>query len=71
MSEYVPNTFSSGNYVGVIGDFSYFWIAEALDMRVQRLVELYAETNQTGYIGRMEVDGMPVLEEAFTRVTLA
>jgi len=71
MSEYVPNAFTSGNYVGAVGDFSYYWIAEALDMRIQRLVELYAETNQTGYIGRMEVDGMPVLEEAFTRVTLA
>ena len=71
MSEYVPNAFTSENYVGAVGDFSYYWIAEALDMRIQRLVELYAETNQTGYIGRMEVDGMPVLEEAFTRVTLA
>ena len=71
MSEYVPNTFTTGQYVGIIGDFSYYWIAEALDMRVQRLIELYAETNQTGFIGRMEVDGMPVLEEAFTRVTLA
>jgi len=71
MSEYVPNTFSTGQYVGIIGDFSYYWIAEALDMRIQRLVELYAETNQTGFIGRMEMDGMPVLEEAFSRVTLA
>ena len=70
MSEYVPNTFSTGNYVGIIGDFQYYWIAEALDMAIQRLVELYAETNQTGFIGRMELDGMPVLEEAFSRVKL-
>ena len=39
-------------------------------MQVQRLVELYAETNQTGMIGRMESDGMPVLAEAFVRVQL-
>ena len=38
---------------------------------VQRLVELYAETNQTGFIGRVETDGMPVLAEAFARVKLA
>jgi len=39
-------------------------------MRIQVLTELYAETNQNGYIGRMEVDGMPVLEEAFVRVKM-
>jgi HK97 family phage major capsid protein len=71
MSEYVPNTFTTGLYVGILGDFSYYWIADALDMTIQRLVELYAETNQTGLIGRMSSDGMPVLEEAFTRVKLA
>lgn len=71
VSEYVPNTFTTGLYVGILGDFSYYWIADALDMTVQRLVELYAETNQTGFIGRMESDGMPVLEEAFARVKLA
>jgi len=71
MSEYVPSTFTTGLYVGILGDFSYYWIADALNMIVQRLVELYAETNQIGFIGRLETDGAPVLEEAFTRVTLA
>lgn len=71
MSEYAPNTFTTGKYVGIIGDFSFYWIADALDMQIQRLVELYARTNQVGFIGRMESDGMPVLAEAFARVTLA
>ena len=71
MSEYTPSTFTTGLYVGMLGDFSHYWIADALDMRFQRLVELYAETNQVGFIGRRETDGMPVLEEAFARVTLA
>jgi HK97 family phage major capsid protein len=71
MSEYVPNTFTTALYVGMLADFSWYWIADALDMQVQRLVELYAETNQTGYIGRLETDGMPVLAEAFARVKLA
>lgn len=68
VSEWVPNTFTTGLYVGMIADFSHYWIADALDMEVQRLVELYAETNQVGFIGRLETDGMPVLEEAFVRI---
>lgn len=71
MSEFAPNTFTTGKYVGIIGDFTRYEIADALDMTVQVLTELYAETNQNGYIGRVETDGMPVLEEAFARVTLA
>lgn len=71
MSEYAPNTFTTGQYVGMLGDFSNYWIADSLQMEVQRLVELYAATNQIGLIGRMESDGMPVLEEAFVRITLA
>lgn len=70
VSEHVPNTFTTGQYVGIIGDFSYYWIVEALDMQMQRLVELYAESNQDGFIGRYEGDGMPVLAEAFARVKL-
>jgi HK97 family phage major capsid protein len=70
MSEYCPATFTTGKYVGIIGDFSQYWIADALNMRIQRLNELYAATNQIGFIGRMESDGMPVLEEAFARVKL-
>lgn len=70
MSEYAPNTFTTGQYVGIIGDFSYYWIADALTMVLQRLVELYAENNQVGFIGRLETDGMPVLAEAFVRVKL-
>jgi HK97 family phage major capsid protein len=71
MSEYAPNTFTTGLYVGILGDWSQYYIADTMDMTVQRLVELYAESNQVGFIGRMEVDGMPVLQEAFARVKLA
>jgi len=71
MSEYCPSTFTASQYVGIVGDFSHYWIADALSMRVQRLNELYAATNQIGFIGRLESDGMPVLEEAFARVKLS
>ena len=40
-------------------------------MMIQRLVELYAGTNEVGFIGRRWVDGSPVLEEAFSRLKLA
>lgn len=70
-SAYMPNTFTTGLYVGILGDFSFYWIVDALTLQVQVLKELYAATNQTGYIGRMESDGMPVLAEAFARVKLA
>lgn len=70
-SEYAPNTFTTGLYVGLLGDMSQYWIADALSMEMQRLNELYAGTNQVGFIVRSETDGMPVLEEAFARVKLA
>tara|TARA_R110002074_G_scaffold21173_5_gene66091 strand:+ start:10534 stop:11781 length:1248 start_codon:yes stop_codon:yes gene_type:complete len=70
MSEYAPNTFTTGLYVGLFGDLSTYWIADALDLQIQRLTELYAETNQDGFIGRMESDGAPTMGEAFVRVKL-
>jgi HK97 family phage major capsid protein len=57
-------------YVGIIGDFSHYWIAESLGMTIRVLTELHYATNQIGYYIRSELDGMPVLEEAFARVTL-
>jgi HK97 family phage major capsid protein len=70
MSENAPSTFTTGLYVGLLGDFSYYWICDSLNMEIQALLELYAPYNQIYYIGREETDGMPVLEEAFARVTL-
>ena len=57
--------------LALIGDLSYYWIADAMNLEIQVLVERYADTNQNGYIGRQEVDGMPVLEEAFVRLKMA
>lgn len=71
MSEYAPNTFTTGLYTAVIGNFKYYRIAQVKDLMIQRLVERYADTNQIGFIGRIWVDGSPVLEEAFGRLKLA
>ncbi len=71
MSEYAPNTFTTGLYVGIYGDLKYYWIVDSLAMEIQALFELYARTNQVDYISRIETDGMPVMPNAFARVKLA
>jgi len=70
-SEFAPSTFTSGLYIALLGDLSFYWIVDSLQLDIQVLLELYAETNQIGYIGRYEGDGMPVLAEAFTRLKVA
>lgn len=71
MSEYAPNTFTTGQYVGVFGDFKQgYWIADADQLMIQVLKELYAVTNQIGYLVDYFGDGAPVLAEAFARVKL-
>jgi HK97 family phage major capsid protein/HK97 family phage prohead protease len=69
-SEYMPSTFTTGLYVGILGDWRNYWWAVSLNQQIQVLTELYAETNQNGYVSRSELDGMPVLSEAFVRVKL-
>lgn len=70
-SEYAPNTFTTGLYVGIFGVLSYYWVARSLNYTIQRLNELYAANNQVGFIARSEFDGAPVLESAFARLKTA
>lgn len=70
-SEYAPNTFTAGLYAAILGDFSHYYVCDALDMEIQRLDELYAINNQVGFVGRMESDGIPANENAFVRVKMA
>lgn len=70
VSEYAPHAFTTGQYLGLIGDLSYYWIADNMSLAIQRLVELYAGTNQDAFVGRMALDAMPIMEKAFVRVTL-
>lgn len=71
VSDHVPNTFTSGLYVGALCAWSYYWIAESIDLSIQVVDQLYARTRQTGFIAHGEGDGQPVLAEAFARVKLA
>lgn len=70
-SEYAPNTFTTGKYLAVLGDWQFYKIAETVDFSVQRLVERYSDTNQVGFIGRHFLDGSPILPTAFARLITA
>jgi HK97 family phage major capsid protein/HK97 family phage prohead protease len=70
VSAYCPQTFTSGQYVGILGDWSYYVIAYALEAKFEVLRELFALTNQIAVTCRTEVDSMPVVSEAFSRVKL-
>lgn len=70
-SEFAPATFTTGLYVAVLGDFSYYTIAEVSDaFYIQRADELKMLTNQVVFKGYNELDGSPVLAEAFTRLRM-
>lgn len=69
-SEYAPNTYTTGKYVGIFGDFKFYKIADVAGVEIQRLVERYAAKNQVGFLGRRYVDGSPVLSTAFARLKL-
>jgi HK97 family phage major capsid protein len=70
-SEFAPSATSSGSYAIAYGDFSYYIAVDSLAMQVQRLNELFAATNQVGFIIRYEGDGQPALAEAFTRLKVS
>jgi len=70
-SRFAPSTFTAGQYVGMLAAWEYYYIAEALSMTIQKLVEKYASTNEIGFMANAEIDGMPVLAEAFSRMKLA
>jgi HK97 family phage major capsid protein len=71
MSEYAPNTFTAGSYIGMFADFTHYWIADSMALQFIRLNELYQTTSEIGFIGRLSTDAMPVLPEAFTRIALS
>ena len=64
----VMGTYNAGDYMALLGDFSYNWIVDSVGMSVQRLEELYARRNQIGMIMRHQIDSGVQLEEAFVRL---
>ena len=62
-SSYVP-TIAAGAKTIAFGDFSYYWIADRQGRIFKKLNELYAATDQTGFVATQRVDGKLVLDEA-------
>ncbi len=59
-----------GKKVLLFGDFSYYWIADRQSRTLKRLNELYAVTDQVGFIGTQRVDGKLILPEAMQVMAL-
>lgn len=49
----------------VVGDFSYYHIADRKELSVKRLDEAFAANDQTGFIAVERIDGKPTQTEAF------
>ncbi len=63
---------SSTGYYAIVGDFKRgYRIVDAPGLGVNRYDQINAGTNQDTYIGLWQVDGAPVLEEAFARARLS
>ncbi len=61
LSEYAPSSSASTLYVAALGNWKKAYrIVDSLAMRLTRLVELYALTEEVGFVARKETDGMIV-----------
>ena len=62
-STYMP-AIAAGTKALVFGDYSYYWVADRQARTFKRLNELYARTDQVGFISTQRVDGKLILPEA-------
>lgn len=62
-SAYMPGL-EAGNKAMIFGDMSYYWIADRQTRTFRRLNELYARTDQVGFLTTQRVDGKLILPEA-------
>lgn len=59
---------ASSGYFAAVGDFKRgYYIADRAGLGIARYDQINAVTNQDTYIGLLETDGTPVLEEALVR----
>ena len=62
-SAYMPSIAASARTV-IFGDLSYYWVADRQGRTFKKLSELYATTDQTGFMATQRVDGKLILREA-------
>lgn len=69
-SSFMP-ALAAGNKALVFGDYSYYWIADRTNRTFRRLNELYARTDQVGFLTTQRVDGKLILPEAVQCLQMA
>ena len=62
-SAYMP-AIAAGARTVIFGDLSYYWVADRQGRTFKKLSELYATTDQTGFMATQRVDGKLILREA-------
>ena len=62
-SAYMPSI-AAGKKTIIFGDLSYYWVADRQGRTFKKLSELYATTDQTGFMATQRVDGKLILREA-------
>ena len=62
-SAYMPLQ-AAGEKVLTFGDYNYYWVADRANRTFKRLNELYAVTDQVGFLTTQRVDGKLILPEA-------
>ena len=67
---YVPGV-EKGQKVMAFGDYSYYWVADRASRTFRRLNELYAATDQVGFMTTQRVDGKLILPEAVKCLKMA
>jgi len=68
LSEFFPSTKVAGDYAMLYCDWSYYQIADADSLTIEAMRELFRLNNQVGIIAELYSDGMPTIEEAFSRL---
>ena len=69
-SGYMPGI-AAGQKVMAFGDMSYYWVADRASRTFRRLNELYAATDQVGFMTTQRVDGKLILTEAVKYLKMA
>ena len=67
---YMPGV-QKGEKVMAFGDYSYYWVADRASRTFRRLNELYAATDQVGFMTTQRVDGKLILPEAVKLLKMA
>jgi len=62
---------AAGAFAMAFGDFDYYRIGDRMTRTVQRLIELYAENGQVGFLATSRVDGLVTLPEAIKLMKIA